>query len=78
MRVSLPIVDEAYQKARSLGALGGKLLGAGGGGFLLLMAKPEDHAGIIQGLKNFIHVPFKFEPEGSSIVVNDIVKSNHV
>ncbi len=73
-QVSLPIVDEAYQKALSLGALGGKLLGAGGGGFLLFIAKPEDHEKIIQGLKHFIHVPFKFGSAGSKIVVNDIAE----
>ncbi|MDC1001590.1 kinase [Alphaproteobacteria bacterium] len=74
--VTLPIVDEAYQKALSLGALGGKLLGAGGGGFLLLIVKPEDREKIVQGLKPFIHVPFKCEPAGSKIVISDIAEDD--
>jgi D-glycero-alpha-D-manno-heptose-7-phosphate kinase len=42
-RITTPAIDEIYTAARAAGALGGKLLGAGGGGFMLLFAKPEDH-----------------------------------
>ena len=49
-------IDAIYQSALSAGAIGGKLLGAGGGGFMLIFAKPERHAAIRDRLKNFIHV----------------------
>lgn len=61
-------VDAAYESARRQGAIGGKLLGAGGGGFLLIYAKPQDHQKIREALKSLVHVPFRFEFNGSSIV----------
>ncbi len=66
--ITLPAIDQIYEKAIKLGASGGKLLGAGGGGFLLLFAKPELHPQIKAGLKNFLHVPFQFENAGSQII----------
>src|SRR5205823_4227745 len=45
-RISTAEIDAIYEAGRKAGALGGKLLGAGGGGFLLLFARPEDHARI--------------------------------
>jgi D-glycero-alpha-D-manno-heptose-7-phosphate kinase len=69
--ISTPLVDEIYESARSAGALGGKLLGAGGGGFILFYAKPEDHEKIKMKLKNFLHVPFHFEQNGSTIIYNE-------
>ncbi len=57
-----------YERARKCGACGGKLLGAGGGGFLLLYAHPECHSAIISALAELPHVPFHFEPQGSKIV----------
>lgn len=69
--VSTGLVDEAYAKARAAGALGGKLLGAGGGGFLLLFAPPERHPDVIRALSHLLHVPFDFEPAGSHIVLYD-------
>lgn len=68
-KVSNPLIDEMYEKAKSLGALGGKLLGAGGGGFLLLYAKPERHAAIKEAFKDYLRVPFSFEDEGSRIIL---------
>jgi D-glycero-alpha-D-manno-heptose-7-phosphate kinase len=62
-------IDEIYQAARDAGAVGGKLLGAGGGGFMLLFAKPADHAAIRERLKPLIHVPFEFEESGSRVVL---------
>ena len=62
--ISTPHVNAIYGKALSLGALGGKLLGAGGGGFMLFIAPPEKHPRIIDGL-NLLHVPFKFEHGGA-------------
>jgi D-glycero-alpha-D-manno-heptose-7-phosphate kinase len=67
--VTTPEIDQIYDAARDAGAIGGKLLGAGGGGFMLLFAKPESHAKIRERLKNLIHVPFKFEDGGSRVVL---------
>jgi D-glycero-alpha-D-manno-heptose-7-phosphate kinase len=53
-------VDALYERARAAGALGGKLTGAGGGGFLLLFVPPEQHASMIQAMDRQIHVPFAF------------------
>ncbi|MBL0059850.1 MAG: kinase [Elusimicrobia bacterium] len=67
-RISTPAVDEMYRLARRSGATGGKLLGAGGGGFLLIFAPPESHKRIRQALRSFLHVPFSFENSGSQVV----------
>ena len=64
-------VDRFYDQARAAGAIGGKLLGAGGGGFLLLFAPPEKQDAIKRGLSRLVHVPFKFESSGSQIVFFD-------
>ena len=64
-------VDEIYQAALAAGALGGKLLGAGGGGFLLLFASPDRHEAIKRKLDRLIHVPFHFESGGSQIIFFD-------
>lgn len=62
-------VDQIYEVAIKAGATGGKLLGAGGGGFILFIAKPELHELIKQKLDNLLYVSFKFENTGSSIIV---------
>ena len=67
--VTTPAIDEIYQAARDAGAIGGKLLGAGGGGFMLLFARPDDHARIRERLTDLIHVPVKFEDAGSRVVL---------
>lgn len=69
--VSNPRVEEIYSAARNAGALGGKLTGAGGGGFLLLFALPKKHEAIRKRLDRLIHVPFKFEQSGSQIIFYD-------
>jgi D-glycero-alpha-D-manno-heptose-7-phosphate kinase len=69
--VSNPEVDDLYARAQAAGAVGGKLTGAGGGGFLLLFAEPDKHAHIQEALSNLIHVPFKFEAAGSQIIFYD-------
>ena len=66
--ITNPTVDEWYERARGHGALGGKLLGAGGGGFLLLYAHPKHHRDILEALPELRHVPFRFEPQGSKII----------
>ena len=61
-------INQIYELARESGATGGKLLGAGGGGFILFIAKPELHKTIKQKLRHLLYVPFKFENTGSSII----------
>lgn len=67
-RVSNRAVDQIYEEALAAGALGGKLLGAGGGGFLLLFVRPADQPRVRQRLECLVHVPFEFESAGSQIV----------
>jgi len=64
-------VDEIYHQAKQAGATGGKLLGAGGGGFMLLFAPPEKHRQVRERLDHLIHVPFRFEGSGSQIIFYD-------
>ena len=71
-KISNEQVDGAYEAARSAGAIGGKLLGAGGGGFLLFFAPPSKHAKIRKQLNHLIHVPFKFEFGGSQVIFYDL------
>jgi D-glycero-alpha-D-manno-heptose-7-phosphate kinase len=61
-------IDEIYEKARKAGARGGKLLGAGGGGFLVFSAPRDQHEAIVASLAPLTHVDFKFDTLGSSIV----------
>ena len=49
--------------------IGGKILGAGGGGFMLIFAKPEKHDAIREVLNGLVHVPFNFENSGSRVVL---------
>jgi len=66
-----PRVDQAYAAAQASGAAGGKLLGAGGTGCLLLMAEPSTHAGIRGALGAFTELPFHFEPRGSRVLLTE-------
>ena len=68
-QISTPDIDELYNTALGAGAIGGKILGAGGGGFLLLFAKPENHSAIRERLNKLVHVPFNFETAGSHVVL---------
>jgi len=61
-------IDEIYNTAVRNGAIGGKLLGAGGGGFILFFAPPDRHADIIEKLKDLVYVKFSFEDQGSQII----------
>jgi D-glycero-alpha-D-manno-heptose-7-phosphate kinase len=61
-------IDAWYERARAAGAIGGKLLGAGGGGFLLLYADPERHAEIYRALPELQPVCFHFCLEGSKVI----------
>ena len=70
-KVSNSQVDACYAAARSAGAIGGKLLGAGGGGFLLLFVPLERQPEVRKHLNNLIYVPFEFEFSGSQIIFFD-------
>jgi D-glycero-alpha-D-manno-heptose-7-phosphate kinase len=67
--VTTSAVDDLYAAARGAGALGGKLLGAGGGGFMLIFAKPQDHERIREALQSLIEVSFEIGSPGSRIVI---------
>ncbi len=67
-RVSNSMIDEWYNTARRQGALGGKILGAGGGGFLMLYAPPECQAAICHALSRLKAMPVELEREGSQII----------
>lgn len=67
-QISNSSIDQMYAAARKAGAIGGKILGAGGGGFMLLFARPEHHNAIKDALKDYLHVPFRFENQGSQII----------
>ena len=62
------VIDEAYQAAIDAGAEGGKLLGAGGGGFLMFLAPPERHDSIRVALRRLRETPFRFAADGSRII----------
>lgn len=66
--ISTGSIDEQYAKAMNAGALGGKLLGAGGGGFLLFYVPLEKQADVKNALKDQMCVPFKFENDGTKII----------
>lgn len=66
--VSNPQIDDAYDRAMKAGASGGKISGAGGGGFLTLLADPDRKASVRKALGNLLEVEFKFEDVGSTII----------
>ncbi len=70
-RVSTEIIDQFYQKAREAGAIGGKLLGAGGGGFMLRFVEPKYQEDVKRALPSCIHIPFEFEQQGSHILFRE-------
>jgi D-glycero-alpha-D-manno-heptose-7-phosphate kinase len=67
--VSNATIDDLYAAARRAGAIGGKLLGAGGGGFMLLFVRPDDRARVREALQGLIAVPFRFDTSGCRIVL---------
>ncbi|MFA5142568.1 MAG: kinase [Candidatus Omnitrophota bacterium] len=69
--ITTPEIDDIYYSAIKAGAIGGKLLGAGGGGFILFFAEPGAHPRIRERLKHLLNVPFKFENFGSQIIFYD-------
>ena len=61
-------IDELYEKGKEAGALGGKLLGAGGGGFFLFYVQPEKRESVMKAMKDLLYVPFKFEDGGTRVI----------
>jgi D-glycero-alpha-D-manno-heptose-7-phosphate kinase len=66
--ISTSFIDDCYRLALNAGASGGKILGAGAGGFLMLFAPLENHEAIKRALPNLQHFPFNFESLGSRII----------
>lgn len=67
-KISTNEIDQLYERAISAGALGGKLLGAGGGGFLLFYVQEDKREQVIHALNGFRMVPFKFEEDGTRVI----------
>lgn len=66
--ISTDSIDDLYKKGMEAGALGGKLLGAGGGGFLLFYVQPKKKAGVMEAMKELLYIPFQFEDGGTQII----------
>lgn len=66
--ISNKFIDDIYKEAKDAGALGGKVLGAGGGGFIVFYVRPEDKDKVKRRFKKMLYVPFKFENTGTQIV----------
>jgi len=67
-KITNPAINEYYERACDAGAVGGKLLGAGGGGFLLFACEREKRQAVREALADLTDVPFSFEPQGSKII----------
>jgi len=68
-KISNPKIEEMHETAMQNGAIGGKLCGAGGGGFMLLYVEPDNQQKVKDVLKDYLHVPFGFDFDGSKIIV---------
>ncbi len=66
--VSTDDIDSLYRKGIEAGALGGKLLGAGGGGFLIFYVTPEYHESVMRAMEDLLYIPFRFETDGTRII----------
>ena len=66
--VSTSGIDALYDKGIAAGALGGKLLGAGGGGFLVFYVPKEKQAAVHEAMKDLLYIPFRFENEGTKVI----------
>ena len=66
--ISTDMIDALYEKGIQAGALGGKLLGAGGGGFLLFYVQPDKQTSVFEAMSGLVHIPFEFENSGSRIL----------
>ncbi len=68
-KISNPDIEKMYSTAMKNGAIGGKLCGAGGGGFMLLYVLPRNQEKVREALKDYLYVPFRFDFDGSKIIV---------
>ena len=66
--IATELVDDLYSKARTAGALGGKLIGAGGGGFMLFFCPQERKEHVCKVLDSYLQVPFKMDHDGAQVV----------
>ena len=66
--VSTNSIDKLYEKGIEAGALGGKLLGAGGGGFLVFYVQPDRRDSVLGVMKDLMHIPFEFEEGGTRVI----------
>lgn len=66
--VSTNTIDELYEMGIAAGALGGKLLGAGGGGFLVFYVQPEHQEAVLKAMRGLMYIPFKFEDSGTRVI----------
>ena len=66
--VSTSDIDLLYEKGMKAGALGGKLLGAGGGGFLVFYVEPDKQDNVKNAMDNLLHIPFQFEDGGTQVI----------
>jgi D-glycero-alpha-D-manno-heptose-7-phosphate kinase len=69
-QISNQSIDDLYAMARKAGAIGGKITGAGGGGFLLLICPPERQENVREALSHLQELPFNLEPDGSKVIFN--------
>lgn len=67
-KVSTSAIDELYEKGIKAGALGGKLLGAGGGGFLIFYVRPEYQKAVKEAMRDLLYIPFAFENSGTRVL----------
>lgn len=66
--ISTDTIDALYHKGLTAGALGGKLLGAGGGGFLVFYVPPEKQPDVMRAMDGLLHIPFEFETAGTQVI----------
>jgi D-glycero-alpha-D-manno-heptose-7-phosphate kinase len=66
--VTTDSINDLYRRGISAGALGGKLLGAGGGGFLLFYVQQEKRENVMAAMKDLLYIPFEFETSGTQVI----------
>ena len=66
--VSTDSIDALYERGIAAGAVGGKLLGAGGGGFLVFYVRPDDRKRVREAMKDLMYIPFEFENSGTQVI----------
>ena len=70
--ISNSLIDDMYSNAIDSGALGGKLLGSGNGGFLLFFVPKKNQKKLLKKFNKLLHVPFKFDDTGSKVIFNGL------